>query len=133
MNYLTYRRPSYLDQWLAKEFAPKASQSTYQPKVNVVEEEGAFEISLLVPGFEKEELNINLQDNVLMIEAKLNQESGQSNFLRKQGRIGDFTRKFQLPDTLDAEALSANYAAGILTINIPKKEKVLVKKQITVQ
>lgn len=132
MKYLSYRRPAYLDQWLAQEFSPQAPKTSYQPKVNVTEDDKGFEVSLLVPGFDKEEIHVNLQDSVLTVEAKLDEALANSNFLRKQGKISDFSRKFQLPDTINEEALQANYAAGILTLNIPKKEKVQVKKQITV-
>ena len=136
MNYRTYRKPSYLDQWLNNQVtsqASKAGKNTYQPQVNITEDDKGFELSLLVPGFDKTEISVNLQNGVLTVEAKLKEELAKSNYLRKQGKLSNFIRKFQLPDTIDEEGLNAHYAAGILSLHIPKQERVQLKKQITVQ
>lgn len=131
MKLITYRKPSYLEQWLNQEVAPR--KQAYLPKADVSESEAGFEINLILPGFTREEIEVNLKDNELTITGTLKEELKESNFLRRKGSIADFQRRFHLPEGINEEAVTASYEAGILSLFIPKKEKEVQKRQISVK
>lgn len=131
MRLITYKKPNYLDQWLNQEVAPR--KQAYLPKADVSETEKGFEINLILPGFTREEIEVNLQDSELSITGTLKEELKDSNFLRRKGTIADFQRRFHLPEGINEEEVAASYEAGILRIFIPKQEKEVLKRQINVQ
>ncbi|HZY78242.1 MAG TPA: Hsp20/alpha crystallin family protein [Cyclobacteriaceae bacterium] len=108
---------------------------SFVPRVDVIEEEKAFEIHLAVPGMNKEDFKIDLNDNYLTIsgERKLSKESKEKNFFRSfETQYGSFSRSFSLPETVAGEKITAQYTNGILVVSVPKDEKKVVKQSIKV-
>jgi HSP20 family protein len=110
------------------------SAYSFVPKVDIIEAEKAFEIHVAVPGLEKENFKIDLDENRLTIsgERKFSKEKKESNLYRVETQYGNFSRAFTLPDNVDASKITAAYKNGILEITVPKDEKKLEKTTIKV-
>lgn len=96
------------------------------PSVNVKESEKEFELEFAAPGFNKEQFNISLENNKLIVsaEVKSESESKDKNYTRKEFNYQSFQRSFQLPkDQVEAENISAKYENGILRIQLPKRKE----------
>lgn len=93
------------------------------PAVNIVEDDASYRIDLAVPGFTKEDLKIQIDENVLVCSAEKKQENNnqQEKFSRKEFSFSAFTRRFNLPENIDADHIKANYENGIMSIRLPKK------------
>lgn len=107
---------------------------SFVPKVDVVENDKAFEIHVAVPGMNKEEFKIDLNDNFLTIsgERKFTREKNENNYRAIETQYGTFSRSFSLPDNVNASAISAKYNNGILEVLVPKDEKKTLKTTIKV-
>jgi HSP20 family protein len=103
-----------------------------RPAVNVLEKEDAFELSIAAPGLSKEQFSIEVENDVLTIQANLeeNNTKDQATFKRREFNYAGFKRTFKLNSTLDADQITATYEAGILNVSIPKVEK--QTKKITI-
>jgi HSP20 family protein len=111
-----------------------SSQFSFVPRVDVMEDEKAFEIHVAVPGMNKEDFKIDLNDNYLTIsgERKLSKEKKENNFYSVETQYGTFSRSFTLPENVDAQRISARYNNGILELVVPKDEKKTLKQTIKV-
>jgi HSP20 family protein len=107
------------------------------PSVNVTENEQAYNLEYLVPGFKKEEIKVALAQNVLTVNAEKKTESTEENkrYTRKEFSFSTFKRSFTLPENIDVEKMVAKHEHGILSITIPKKmeEKKENMKEIEIQ
>lgn len=94
------------------------------PKVNIIEREGEYRLEVLAPGYSKEELKMNVKDQVLTISAehKVEKLSEGERYTRREFGRSSFERSFDLPDTVNAEAIKAEYANGLLSVTIPKNQ-----------
>jgi HSP20 family protein len=110
------------------------SQYSFVPKVDIVENEKAFEIHVAVPGMNKEDFKIDLNENLLTIsgERKFTKEKKENNFHSIESSYGTFSRSFSLPENVDSAKISAAYVNGILELNVPKDEKKALKTTIKV-
>ena len=107
---------------------------SFVPRVDVVENDNAFEIHVAVPGMNKEDFKLDLNDNFLTVsgERKFKKEQKDKNFHAVETQYGTFSRSFSLPENVNAAGINAKYVNGILEITIPKDEKKILKKTITV-
>ncbi|MFN8887369.1 MAG: Hsp20/alpha crystallin family protein [Cyclobacteriaceae bacterium] len=113
----------------------RAGGSTFVPKVDVLENEQAFEIHFAVPGLNKEDFNIELKDNYLTVsgERKFSNEKKDKNYHSIETSYGSFSRAFSLPENADASKINAKYDRGILELTIPKDEKKELKQIIHIK
>ena len=113
------------------------TKKAFVPAVNVRESENEYKLEFLVPGFIKENIQVNLDDKTLTVlgEHKSELEKGEANFVRKEFTHQSFKRVFTLPENIEKESLSAKYENGILHVILPKKStaKVEAIKTIAVQ
>lgn len=100
---------------------------TTLPTANIVENEKDFQVELAVPGYDKKDFSIQLNENVLTIkgETKSEKEDTKSNkqYTRKEHYYASFERHFTLPDTVKVESIEASYENGLLKITLPKKDE----------
>lgn len=113
---------NYLDYF----FSPQCT-TLEQPKVNIVEHEGQFELQLALPGMRKEDFQIDLQEDTLTIRGEQRQEcdcpsEAKGEYLRREFGLYSFSRSFSLPDTVDTEGVKASYTDGVLRVELPKRE-----------
>ena len=99
------------------------------PAVNIKERDNAFVLEFSVPGFKKDDFNIELDNDVLTIssEVKASDETKGGRFTRKEFSFSAFKRAFTLPETVDGGKINATYESGILKVTVPKKEEALPK------
>lgn len=118
------------------ESVSRAGGSAYSfvPRVDIVEEEKAFQIHVAVPGVNKEDFKLDVNDNLLTIsgERKFQKEKKENNFHSIETQYGTFSRSFSLPENVDVNNITAKYNNGILEITVPKDEKKVVKTTIKV-
>lgn len=94
--------------------------------VNIKENEDAYTIELLVPGFNKEDFKIEIDNNLLKVEAdvKAEGENSQNKYLLKEFCIRKFAKTFTLPkNKVSDENIEAKYDNGILAIQLHKLEE----------
>ena len=125
---------SLVDRFLNDEFVGGAVP-TFSPKVDIAESEKEFEIQLHVPGMKKGDFSIDLNEDQITIsgERKFENEKKEKNFHSVESYYGTFNRTFYLPEVVNKENVDAAYQDGILTITLPKDEKKVTKKQISVK
>ncbi len=94
------------------------------PPVNIVEKAEGYEVELSVPGFEKADFSVKLDNNVLTISTEKKEESAtqDAKLIRKEFSYKSFKRSFTIDDKIDAENIAAKYENGILKLELPKKE-----------
>jgi HSP20 family protein len=100
------------------------------PAVDTYEKEGSIVVKAELPGLKKEDISIDVKNNILTIsgERKHEEEVEKSGFYRSERYYGKFQRCFTLPDNVDAEQVDASYKDGILEVQIPKTERSSAKK-----
>jgi HSP20 family protein len=114
-----------------------SKHSNHLPAVNVKDTTKAYEIEVVAPGMEKKDFKVEVKDNTLFISAKkennTEEKDKEDRYVRKEFGFYSFTRSFVLPqDTVDSGNISAAYKDGILNITVPKKEKAVNSKEISI-
>lgn len=99
----------------------------FTPAVNIHETEKMFLLDFKVPGFEKENFKITLENEILSVSAEFKKEENtvEKNFSRREFVMSSFKRTFTIPEMVNPEAMEAKYENGILTIVLPKKEQAI--------
>jgi HSP20 family protein len=94
------------------------------PKTNILELENGFKIELMLPGFKKEQIKIDLEKNNLVISAEVEtpKEDLKQKYTLKQFTVNSFKRTFTMPENAANDKIEANYADGILSVHIAKLE-----------
>lgn len=112
----------------------RSGGSTFQPRVDVVENDKAYELHVAVPGVNKDDFQIEMKDNFLTIsgERKFTTEKKEENYRAIETQFGSFSRSFSLPENVDGSKINARYNNGILEVTIPKDEKKALKTTIKV-
>ena len=107
-------------------------QGTAYPKVNVYEYDTKIGVIAEIPGLDKKDLNIEVEDGVLTVSGDKSHgfDEGEAKVLRRELKHSSFKRQFTLGEQLDGDNISANFKDGILSIEIPKIEPALPKKNI---
>ncbi|MDQ3279500.1 MAG: Hsp20/alpha crystallin family protein [Bacteroidota bacterium] len=103
--------------------------------VNIRETETEYVLEVVAPGWNKEDFKISLENNLLSISVDKKEESENKaeRFVRREYKYSSFKRSFTVDEKINAEAISAQYVNGVLTLNLPKKEEVKPStKQITI-
>lgn len=93
-----------------------------QPLVNIIETNEAYRIELAAPGLQKEDFNLELNNNQLLIKVEKTVEAVEGEKVRRR-EFGFFniSRQFQLPATVDVTQIEGKYDAGVLAITLPKR------------
>lgn len=107
-----------------------SATAEWAPAVDIKEEADKFVLHADIPGVKPEEIDISMEAGVLTIkgEKKTEATTEKENYKRVERTYGSFYRRFSLPDTANAEAISAASKNGVLVITIPKQEAVQPKK-----
>ncbi|MBQ3796587.1 MAG: Hsp20/alpha crystallin family protein [Butyrivibrio sp.] len=103
-------------------------------KTDVIEKDNCYQLEAELPGFNKEDIKIDLKNDILTISASHseNNEEKDNNgkYIRRERRTSSYQRSFRVND-LKAEDIIAQYRNGVLTVNIPKKEAIPEKEEVT--
>ena len=108
------------------EFAP----ADWRPAVDTFEEGNNVVIKAELPGVKKEDITIDVKDNVLTLKGERSAETEvkEENYYRREHSYGKFFRAFTLPDAVDPNKIEASCKDGVLKISIPKTEAAKTKK-----
>lgn len=99
--------------------------AVWNPAVDVVEKENEFIVKAELPGVDRKNVKITVQNNVLSIngEKRVEEEKNQKDYHLVERSYGSFQRSFTLPSTVVSDRIEATYNDGILTIMLPKVEE----------
>jgi HSP20 family protein len=108
---------------------PSATTS-WSPAVDIYETDNEILVQAELPGVERKDIALQLENNVLTLkgERKFEKETSQENYHRIERSYGGFSRAFTIPTTVDDDKIRADYKDGILKIALPKKEQVKAKQ-----
>ena len=106
---------------------------TWNPAVDVFEEDAAYVIKAELPGIDKKDITLDVNDGVLTLKGERNHEAEvkKETYYRREMAYGTFQRSFRLPVDVNADLIKADYKDGVLRISIPKPEE-RKPRQITV-
>ncbi len=102
----------------------------WAPRVDIVEANGGFELNADLPGMKKEDIKIEIQDNMLTLrgERKIEEEKKEENYRLAERCYGQFIRTFTLPENVNRNGIEAEFKDGVLKLAIPKVEKAKPKE-----
>lgn len=102
----------------------------WQPRVDIKDGQDAIQVTAEVPGLTQKDISISIRENHLIIsgEKKSEMEHEDDSYHCCERRYGKFERAFVLPSEVDAEKAEAKVKDGILSVKLPKVEKVKAKE-----
>jgi len=117
--------PSFVENFFGKKITDEAHDTenvAVVPSVNISDEEKAFEVKAVVPGFDKKDIKIEVTNGCLTIssEKQYTNEEKNKNWMRREFGYASFQRVFQLPPNADEEKVQAELRDGILTVKLGK-------------
>ncbi len=118
-----FRMPSLLD-WSDRPLM------AWHPALDVEETDDSFIVRMDLPGMNKKDIHVSLDNNVLTIqgERKREKEEKDANYYCTERFHGSFRRSFTLPSQVDPDQIKADYKNGVLTVTLPKKEEAKARK-----
>jgi HSP20 family protein len=105
-------------------------KNDFSPAINTREGEYAYHIEVDLPGMKKDDINIQVEDNTLVIsgERKMKEEMKEENYYKIESSFGSFSRSFSLPEEADIENIHAESTDGVLEVVVPKLQSAKVDK-----
>lgn len=102
------------------------NSSHIKPSVDISEKKGEYNIRVELPGVEKEDINVKLDKDTLEIsgEKRHEKETDEKGYHCVESSYGSFRRLISLPEDADGEKLDATFKNGVLTLSVPRYEKV---------
>lgn len=118
-----------------RDFPTNHVQSTL-PKANVLEDEKSFVLKLLVPGFSRDQIELEIKEHALILSGRIGDEQKAqegASYRQREFALTDFTRVFRIDDSIDQSAVEASMTDGVLSVVLPKKEEVYLSRKIEVK
>jgi HSP20 family protein len=120
-----------IDRLLAGRNIPSAGRDEamalvdWAPAVDVMETDDEFQIRAELPGVEKKDVKLSVENGVLLISGHREQEKEEKGkrYHKIERAYGNFARSFTVTETVDAEKVTAEFKNGVLTVRLPKSEK----------
>jgi HSP20 family protein len=111
------------------ETAPSRPRRIFRPPVDVVENDGAYFLTVDLPGVAEDGIDVTVERNVLTLSARRADRTA-SDHRRLHGEIahGDYRRTFTLPERVDRDAITATLRNGVLSLTVPKAAAALPRK-----
>jgi HSP20 family protein len=108
----------------------ESSLTTWAPAVDIYETEHELVVKADLPDVDAKDLDIRVENNILTIrgERKFEKRVSEENYLRVERAYGAFSRSFSLANTVNSEAIKADYQNGVLTLTVPKREEAKPKQ-----
>ncbi|MBM3419902.1 MAG: Hsp20/alpha crystallin family protein [Bacteroidetes bacterium] len=120
-------RPFFMPGIFEDNFFPTVSGSTNitKPAVNIREDEKKYSLELAVPGIDKKDLKIEINEDILTISMEQKQENEEetSGYKRREFSYASFCRSFYLPEDTNRDKIEASYKDGVLTVDLHKTEE----------
>ncbi|GAC1663255.1 MAG: Hsp20/alpha crystallin family protein [Candidatus Acidiferrum sp.] len=108
----------------------ESNLTTWAPAVDIYETEHELVVKADLPDVDSKDLDIRVENNILTIrgERKFEKKVSEGNYLRVERAYGSFARSFALANTVNTEAIKADYQNGVLTLSVPKREEAKPKQ-----
>lgn len=127
MRHLTKTNFNPLFKNLFEAETPNFGNTKHVPAVNISETEKEYQLEFSLAGYNKKDLNINLENDTLTVSAKIESEhtteSKDKNYTRREYKSRSFSRAFYLPEQIKETDIDASFENGILSLTLPKSEK----------
>lgn len=108
---------------------PTRGAPYYRPPVDIVETGEELRVVADMPGTRTEDIDIRFEGGVLTLHGKVSpRRYGSSNPIMQEYGIGNYYRAFEVSEAVDANGITAEYSDGVLTLHLPKAEKVKARK-----
>ncbi len=123
---MTVNVPSLFNEFFNEDFSNYRSLGAFRTSVNIVENDQEYGLELVAPGFEKENFNLKIENNELIISAEVKTEEKEETkkYNRREFKVQSFKRSFSLPENeIDEQNVNANYVNGVLKVALPKREE----------
>ena len=106
------------------------SLTVWTPAVDIFETEHELVLKAELPDVDEKDIDLRVENNTLTLagERKYEKEYTEENALRTERYYGTFSRTFTLPNTVNVEAIGAEYKNGVLTVKLPKREEAKPKQ-----
>ena len=120
----------FLDDFFNSDVFPAFLAQGNSIRTDIRETDSEFIVEAEMPGVKKEDIKLDLDDDILTIsmERKLENKEEKDNYVRMERRCGSFSRSFRV-DNIKHEDVKAEYKDGILTVTLPKNEDTKAKKR----
>ncbi len=105
----------------------EAANGAFSPRVDIKDKDDHYEITAELPGVEKKDLHVTLENGVLTISAETSKdekEEKDGKVIRQERRYGKYMRSFQVGDSVKQDDIDASFKDGILHLKAPKVEPV---------
>lgn len=125
---------SDFDKDFFNEFFPRDLKLTQGFRTDVKDLGDAFELKSELPGYNKDDIKVSLDEKYLTITANRKEEKEEgdkSSYIRKERFYGTVTRRFSI-EGIDNDAITASYVDGILTLTLPKKKAEAISRNIEI-
>jgi len=103
------------------------------PSANTYESDAAYTLEIAAPGISKEDIDIEVVKDHLVISADIAQQEESPEYKRREFDYSKFTRRFKLKDDIDLKNISANYELGVLRITLPKLDEDIINKKTKIK
>lgn len=125
LNSLQEQVNRLFDDTFSSNRAGQSDLATWAPAVDVFETENELVMKADLPDMNEKDIDVRVENNKLSVrgERKFEQQASEDNYLRIERAYGTFTRNFSLPNTVNPEAIRAEYRSGVLTVRMPKREE----------
>jgi HSP20 family protein len=106
------------------------ARGAWNPSVDIYENKDQIVLEAELPGMKREDFDLSIENNVITLrgERHFEKKDEGDNYHRVERSYGSFTRSFTLPQTVDAENVTAEYLNGVLRVKIPKREEVKARR-----
>ncbi|WP_278923654.1 MULTISPECIES: Hsp20/alpha crystallin family protein [Pseudophaeobacter] len=110
---------------------PESAEWALQPATEFVECDGEYRVTAELPGMTAEDIDIKLSDGTMTIRGEKSEEKKEEkeDYLVSERRYGEFQRTLSMPSGVDADAVSADFANGVLTVTLPKTPEAKQKER----
>ncbi len=108
----------------------QSALTTWAPAVDIYETEHELVVKADLPDVDEKDLDVRVENNLLTIrgDRKLEKTVSEDNYLRIERSYGSFSRSFSLTNSVNTDAIKADYRNGVLTVTIPKREEAKPKQ-----
>ena len=105
--------------------AEESALTAWAPAVDIYETPNELVVKADLPDVNEKDIDVRVENNLLTIrgERKFEKSVSEDNYLRVERTYGAFSRSFSLPNTVNSEAIGAEYKNGVLTVTLPKREE----------
>ena len=124
--------PNAFERMIDDNFFFNYDNNNWTPSVDINESNDAFMITADLPGIKKSDIEVKVEENVLILNAKRNIDKTNDNekYHFSERRSGTFSRSFKLPKSVKEEKITADFDNGVLSIIIPKAEDAITSNRL---